>query len=69
MISTFHKDHLENLTATSTLLDTAPPMARPKVKSTKPLKRKQGRPAKRRATKRVKWNEKESIRVNLIFWS
>ena len=32
MVSTFHKDHLEKPTATSPLLDTAPPMAKLIVK-------------------------------------
>ena len=36
MISTFHKDYPEKLTATSLPLNSAPPMAKPSVKSTKP---------------------------------
>ena len=43
MVSTFYRDHLEKLTATSVLLDSAPPMARLTVKSTDLLKQKQGR--------------------------
>ena len=35
MISTFHKDHPEKLTATSLLFDSAPPMAKPLVKPAK----------------------------------
>ena len=31
MVNTFHKDHLEKLIATSALLDSAPPMAKPTV--------------------------------------
>ena len=54
LISSFYKDHPDKPTATSPAIDTAPPMARPTVKPTEPLKRKQGRPAKGRATKRVK---------------
>ena len=54
LISSFHKDHPDKPTATSPAIDTAPPMARPTVKPTEPLKRKRGRPAKGRTTKRVK---------------
>ena len=43
---------------TSPTIDTAPPMARPIVKPTQPLKQKQERP-KRRTTKRAKWDDKE----------
>ena len=49
LISLFHKDYSDKLTATSLAIDTAPPMARP----TKPLKRKRGRPIGR-AKKRTK---------------
>ena len=40
LISLFHKDHPDKPTATSPAIDTAPPMARPTVKPTEPLKRK-----------------------------
>ena len=46
LISSFHKDYSDKPTATSSVIDTAPPMARPTVKPTKHLNRKQGRPAK-----------------------
>ena len=52
LISSFHKDHPDKPTATFPTIDTAPPMARPTVKL--PAKQKRGRPAKGRATKRVK---------------
>ena len=48
LISSFHKEHFDNPTATSEAIDTAPPMARPTVRATatiKPTKQKQGRPA------------------------
>ena len=54
LISLFHRDHPDKLTATSPAINTAPPMARPTIKPTEPSKRKRGRPAKRRATKHVK---------------
>ncbi len=44
LISTFHKEHPEKLIATSPLLDSAPPMARPTIP--KEPKRKRGRPSK-----------------------
>ena len=53
LISSFHKDHPDKPTATSPTIDTAPPMARPTVKPTEPLKRKQGR-LTGRAKKRAK---------------
>ena len=54
MISAFHKDHPEKLTATSPLLDSATPMAKPSVKPpVKPsAKQKRGRPIG--STKQVK---------------
>ena len=54
MISIFHKDHPENPTATSPLLDSAPPMARPSIKPPVKLsvKQKQSRPTD--STKRAK---------------
>ena len=52
LISSFHKDHLDKPTTTSPAIDTAPPMARLTVKL--PAKQKRGRPAKGRATKRIK---------------
>ena len=54
MISTFHKDHPEKSTATSPLLDSTPPMAKPSIKPpVKPsTKQKQGRPIG--STKQVK---------------
>ena len=54
LISSFHKDHPDKPTVTFPVINPAPPMARPTAKPTEPLKRKQGRPAKGRATKRVK---------------
>ena len=69
LVNTFHKDHLKKPTTTSTVLDLAPPMARPIVKPTKLLKQKRGRPAKRCAMKRIKWSNKESIQVSLFFLS
>ena len=62
LISLFHKDHLDKLTATSPTIDTAPPMARPTVRLIKPLKRKRRQPTEsvpRRAKKRAKWDNKE----------
>ena len=53
IVSTFHKGHPEKPTVTLVPLDSAPPMARPTVKPTDPLKQKQGRPT-RRAKKRAK---------------
>ena len=53
VISLFYKDHFNKPMAISLTIDTAPPMARPIVKPTKPLKRKRGRPIGR-ATKRTK---------------
>ena len=43
-ISLFHKDHSDKPNATSSAIDTAPPMARPTVKPAKLLKQKQGQP-------------------------
>ena len=40
LISSFHKDHLNKPTATFPTIDTAPPMARPTIKPSEPLKRK-----------------------------
>ena len=37
LISSFHKDHLEKPTATSLLVDSALPKARPTVKGAKPI--------------------------------
>ena len=63
MISTFHKDYPEKLTATLPPLNIAPLMARPIVKL--PAKQKWGRP-KRCVTKRAKWDDKEkAIKKNL----
>ena len=45
LISSFHKDHSDKLTAISKVINTAPPMARPTVKPTGPPKQKQGQPA------------------------
>ena len=53
LISLFHKNRPDKPTATSPAIDTAPPMARPTVKPTEPLKRKRGRPTGR-AKKRAK---------------
>ncbi len=44
LISTFHKEYPEKLTATSPPLDSTPPMARPTIP--KKPKRKRGRPSK-----------------------
>ena len=43
LISSFYKYHFDKPIATSPTIDNAPPMARPKVRPTKPLKRKQRR--------------------------
>ena len=53
LISLFHKDYLDKPTTTSPAIDTTPPMARPTVKPTRPLKRKQGQ-LTRRNKKRAK---------------
>ena len=42
LIRLFHKDHPEKLTATSPIINSASPMARPTIKPTKPIKQKQG---------------------------
>ena len=42
LISSFHKDYPDKLTATSPIIDTAPPMARPIYKPNELFKRKQG---------------------------
>ena len=70
MISTFHKDHPEKLIATSLLLDSTPPMAKPSVKPAKAsAKQKQGRPTS--STKQAKewdigqWDFSFSILVRL----
>ena len=55
LISSFYKDHPDKPTATSPAIDTAPPMARPTVKSTEPLKWKRGRLANS-TNKRAKKN-------------
>ena len=47
LISSFHKDYPNKPTATFPAINTAPPMARPTIKPTKPLKRKRGRPTRR----------------------
>ena len=44
-ISLFHKDHPNKLTVIFPTLNTAPPMARPTVMPTVPLKQKRGQPA------------------------
>ena len=53
LINLFYKDHSDKPTATSPAIDTAPLMARPTAKSTKPPKRKREQPT-RRAKKRTK---------------
>ena len=58
LISSFYKDHSDKATAISPTIDTAPPMARPTVKSTKPLKRIRGRSTEC-IKKRAKWGDKE----------
>ncbi len=53
LISTFHYDHPERPTSTSTPIDSAPPMARPIVKlkaEASSIKQKQKRPAKNSGT-------------------
>ena len=56
LISSFHKDHLEQPTVTSSLVDFAPPMARLTVKRARPItKWKRGRPANS-ANKQAKKN-------------
>ena len=44
LISLFHKDYPDKLTATSPAIDTALPMARPTTRPAKSLKQKQGQP-------------------------
>ncbi len=63
LLSSFHRYHPDKPKATSPAVDTAPPMARPTIRSTvKPTepasKRKRNRPAKNGANKRAKrnWN-------------
>ena len=56
MISIFHKDYPEKLTAISILLDSAPPMAKPTIQLS--AKQKQGQ-LTRYAKKRAKWDDKE----------
>ena len=55
LISSFHKDHPDKPSATSSAIDTAPLMATPTVMPTKPLKRKRRRPANS-TNKRAKKN-------------
>ena len=55
LISLFYKDHPDKAIVTSPAINTAPPIARPTVKPTKPLKRKQGRLANS-TNKRAKKN-------------
>ena len=45
LISLFHKNHPDKPTVTFLTIDTAPPMARPTVTPTEPLKQKRRRPA------------------------
>ena len=67
-INSFYKDDLDKLTKIFLAIDIAPPTARPIVKFIKLSKRKQGQPAKKRTTKRVKkWDNKKSIQVSLVF--
>ena len=59
LLSKFHQENPDKPTATSPLVDTAPPMARPTMKptckpSTNGAKQKRGRPAKNGANKRAK---------------
>ena len=58
MVTTFHKDHPEKSIVTLASLDSAPPMTRPKVMPTDPLKQKQGRLIGR-TKERAKWGDKE----------
>ena len=46
IVNTFHKEHLEKPTTTSTPVDSAPPMAKRAVKPGSANKRKRGRTAK-----------------------
>ena len=55
LISFFHKDHPNKPTVISPIIDTAPPMVRPTVTPTEPLKQKQGRPTNS-TNKRAKKN-------------
>ena len=56
LITSFYKDHPEKPTATSPLINSAPPMTRPIAKPAKPItKRKQGRPINN-ANKQAKKN-------------
>ena len=64
MVSTFHKDYPEKLTAKSTPVDSASSMAKPIIQLL--AKQKQGQPM-RRIKKRTKWDEKKkAIRKNTI---
>ena len=69
LISLFHMDHPDKPIATSPAINTAPPMARPTVTPTKPLKQKQGRPANN-TNKRVKknWTTLDFYRVFGQIW-
>ena len=58
LISLFHKDHPNKLTATFPAIDTASLIARPTTRPTKFLKQKRGQPTGR-AKKRIKWIDKE----------
>ena len=60
MVNTFHKDHPEKPTVISVSLNSAPPIARPIVKPTNPLKQKRGR-LTGRAKKRAKWGDKKEV--------
>ena len=57
LVSTFHKENPEKLTAISTLVDSAPSLAKPTVKPGSANKRKRGQPTKATGTnKRAKKN-------------
>ena len=63
LINSFHKNHPNKPTATSLAINITPPMARPTVKLTEPLKRKQERPTGH--TRRAKrGDKKEATRRN-----
>ena len=67
MVNIFHKNYPKKPTVTLAPLDNALLMARLTIKLTELSKQRWGQSAKKRATKRVKWGNKESIQVSLVF--
>ena len=56
LISSFYKEHPKKLTATSLPIDSAPPIARPTIKLTRPIKQKQGQLVNSATSKQAKRN-------------